>query len=951
MKSFLRLVNKKRAISPVIAVILLIGLAVAAVAAIFLVVLPLIPGKSNLQMDDAYIDYDDEYTKAADMGKGYGKGTLILSNTGTAEIDIVSLKVEYASSVLGPWTEITDHTGLLITKDNPFNIETLATLKELSVRFLIPDENDDNTVFYKITITTSDGKELDTATAENIDETEMDLAKDRPDISYTGTSLGYLRREEPIRPSQVSDNSEIKNVTYEVFFKNGTLAFPKTIQPPSTLWQWTWNTRNDTAEGLDNGTYDLRMTAYDYAGLSDTTDPISFTIDNDYTHPTIGGLWITDPYPNNQTAEVGQSISFTVEITDSGTEQTSASVVDSATLYYRIYGSVDEYSAAPSMSKFGTTNNWTTNIPSSFVDSTALENGIECYVSAEDLDGNEADTSGTIKVIPVGDHIKPDISHTPVTSANWDDLFINISATITDKDQVNESDVRLYYRQTDDYGGKTTSWVSLPPSIAGNGYFWLIWTTDITIHGLDYFFNATDRFSGKVANEGTEISPHHISIFDTLAPTIDHTAFTSATTGVDLTVECIIYDNDPTFGAENGEYSGVVTLYYRDNDGGGGLVFPTPMLKISGNSSIDNNYETPSSTIWSGLIPGGFINDDGNPSQLDYYITAVDSSTNLVQNGNPFHSVPVIAQGDPNIEFVPGSLTVGGTIGEEIYFEIENKFGSLTWAKITKLNLTILSSSADFTSDRPMLNMTQFNVTQVWADANPSNTNKTWITFTQNKTILHGDAAGITMTFENTTGQPYSMYDLDFILELQVYNDAETVSTKTVTFQTPPAEVTVKERLYMTSTFSLSTIGTTSPTEVETPWQNVNNPTIQIGIRVFVGGIEITNPIAYPVALVPVSNSWLERQGYWNCPQTILNPTDSVTISIRALIDSTEYTLASFSTGTLGAIELSETQWTINYWVRYRWQDRFLLDRYRAQFGFGDINSYDSFVDNFTYVI
>jgi flagellin-like protein len=167
------LVNKKRAISPVIAVILLIGLAVAAAAAIFLIVLPLFEPSSNLQMDDAYVVYDDEYTTAADLGEGYGKGTLVLSNTGTADIDIVSLKVYYASTVLGPWTEITDHEGLLITQTNPYSVETLATLDELDIRFLIPEENDNNSIFYRIAIRTSDGDELDTATEDDVAETDM----------------------------------------------------------------------------------------------------------------------------------------------------------------------------------------------------------------------------------------------------------------------------------------------------------------------------------------------------------------------------------------------------------------------------------------------------------------------------------------------------------------------------------------------------------------------------------------------------------------------------------------------------------------------------------------------------------------------------------------------------------------------------------------------------------
>ena len=950
LKLFIRLAKKKRAISPVIAIVLLIGLAVAATAAIFLVVLPLMQPKPKLKMTDAYILYDDDYTEAADEGEGYGKGIVFLANAGTGKSEITNISISYSIVVTGLWNPIPGAISLQsITPDNPYEVEPIESDEELTVRFPLPDENDDQTVFYRMVVKTKEGTELDTTReTETVSEEDMQLSKDRPDISFTGT-LDYVRRTQTISPTSVSDNSEIKNVTYQV--SNSTWSLIETITSP--LWKWNWA----TYDSISNGTYNMNMTIYDYAGLSKTAEVGSFTIDNDYVSPTIGGLWITDPYPNNQTAEVGASISFTVEITDSGTEQASASVVDSAILYYRINGSLDVYSVTPPMDKFGTTNNWTTSIDPIDVDSTALENGIECYVESEDIDGNKADTSGNLKIIPVDDHVKPDISHTSVQSANWDDLFINISATITDKDQVNESNVKLYYRQTDDYGGKTTSWKSLSPFVSGSGYYWLIWSTDINIHGLEYFFNATDRFSGRVANAGTETYPYHISVPDTLAPTIDHTAFTSATHDVDLTVECIIYDNDPNFGAEDSE-NGTVTLHYRNNVGGGGTVIPTAMSRISGNSSIDNNYETPSSTVWSGLIPASYIDDDGNPSQLDYYIEAEDYSTNWVQHGNPFHYVPVIAQGDPNILFVPDSITVSGAIGEQIYFEILNTAGSETVAKIAKLNLTILSSTADFSSDYPKLNMTNFNGSTVEWSNSTGVLNKTWITFSDNYTIAIGNAAGITMTFENDSDQPYSMYELDFILELEVYNNppAETVSIKTVNFESPQGLVTISGKHYMTYPgYSLSMTGTTTQWYMESgEYRDMNPPSMQLGIRVFVGGTEITAPFADPEALVLVTDSWVERQGYWSCPQTALNPTDSVTISIRALIDGRtgeqEYTIATFSTGPLGATELSEDTWEINYWVR--WQDEYVnrwFDDYVVQFGFGHTGSWDSYAD-FTYI-
>ncbi len=681
--------NKKRAISPIIAVILLIGLAVAASAAIFLVILPLLEPTSNLEMNDAYIIYDTDYTVATDNGKGYGKGTVSLSNAGTGKINIEEIQIFYATDYASTtWTEITAPQAWSIQEistENPWILEPLTTNEDLTIRFELPVENDDSQVFYKIVVTPSKGTNLDTTKATTVSETDMNLEADRPAITFTGT-LGTIRRTQQISPTTVSDNSRIKNVTYRVF-DGTTPVLTKTIQ--QSLWRWQWNTYLGTAEGLVNGTdYTLSMTVYDYAGLSDTEEGIPFTIDNDYTAPSISGLWITSPYENNQTAEVGESISFTVEIIDGGTVVASASEVDSAYLYYRIEGSTDIYDIAP-MYRDGTTNNWTANIPSGFVDSTALEEGIESYVSAEDLDGNSANTSDSMKLIAVYDHFEPDITHTPILEAGVADSYINITALIEDKDQVNDTTVKLFYRQTDDLGGITMSWKSLSPTISGNEYFWIIWGTEVTIHGIDYFFNATDRYSGHVAYEGTLASPHHINVPDPYAPMITHTQVTSATDEVALTLECEIFDNDPTFGAE-GEETGDVRIYYRDWEGYITSFAWVAMNRIAGNSSIDSNGETPSSTIWSGTIPAAAVDYDPHP-RLDYYIQAIDQSSNSGKSPSDvqFYSATVTPQGTPNIQYIASSIKVTGIIGEQIEFAIINTQGSATGAEITEMNITI----------------------------------------------------------------------------------------------------------------------------------------------------------------------------------------------------------------------------------------------------------------------
>lgn len=941
--------NKKRAISPVIAVILLIGLAVAASAAIFLVILPLLSPTSNLQINDAFVIYDADYTKNLDQGEGFGKGTITVANVGTGEINLLSMKVFWGSTVSGPWNEITAGVASFqnISNSNPYTVPPLTTDKDLSVRFPIPVENDNQTLFYRLTLQTDEGATLDTSLEEEtVSSNDMRLIKDQPDISFTGT-IGTIRKTNTISPV-VDDNAGIKNVTYEVSADPSFSSIDQTkVITDSSLWQWSWNTFNYTTEGLDNGTYYIRITVYDYAGLSAVVEPGSFVIDNDYIAPNIDVLWITDPYPNNQTGEVGESISLTVEILDGGTQVVGASEVESVFLYHRVSGSSDVYNPV-TMSRSGLTNNWTGTISSGFVDSVALDNGLESYVVAADDSGNIANTSGALKQIPVTDNFGPDIVHTPIPTASINDNFINISATITDKDQVNESKVMLYYRQTDDLGGKTEQWIPLSPFISGSQFSWIIWSFDINIHGLDYFFNATDRYSGHVSYEGRENTPNHIIIPDVQKPVISHAVITSATENFALQVDATIFDNDPTFGAEGSE-TGTVTLYYRDYDSGGTFL-STSMTRISGNSSIDSNSETPSPTLWSGTIPAGVINDDLDP-RLDYYIFAQDQGTNSEQDGVPFHMVPVVAQGQPNIVVVPNSVKVSGTIGEQLDFAIRNKAGSGTGAEMAKLNLTILSSTADFSTDFPKLNSTTFNLTQVWS--NPSGvTNSTWITFSTNFTIGEGAIANITMTFENASNQPYSMHDLNVELEFEAVSDTNVAYERFIKFSTPPGTTTISDKFYMTSNFLLSTTPTFSQMTVSSPRINIESPIIQWGIRVFVGSNQLTSS---PVALVfGVQDTYVERtSSSWTPPQTALNPTDSITVYIIALFNSQEYTLASFSTGALGATELSATPWTVNYWVRYRWQPRFFTDRYWADYGFGDAtgpSSFDSFIDNFTYI-
>lgn len=226
-------------------------------------------------------------------------------------------------------------------------MDVLAINDELTIRFPIPVANDDTSIFYRIIVETSAGTKVDTTEETSVSQTVMQLVKDRPDISYSATSMGYLRRVALIRPNLVTDNSEIKNVTYNVFNNpsdpDNSIIRSKTVTSP--LWQWNWNILNSSNEGLDNGTYYLRMTVNDYAGLSASTykgvgTEISLTIDNDYIAPVISDIIGTSVTYGANIAKVGESYSISAIIKDSGSE---VSAVEEAYVYYKLNDTATTY--------------------------------------------------------------------------------------------------------------------------------------------------------------------------------------------------------------------------------------------------------------------------------------------------------------------------------------------------------------------------------------------------------------------------------------------------------------------------------------------------------------------------------------------------------------------------------------------------------------------------------
>ncbi|MHA2307132.1 MAG: archaellin/type IV pilin N-terminal domain-containing protein, partial [Candidatus Hodarchaeales archaeon] len=370
MKIITQLINKrKRAVSPVIAVILLIGLAVAAAAAIFIVVIPLLQPTQELEIINAYVLYDTDHTTSMDEGIGYGMGYVDIANIGTGEVDITNISIEYFDTVWIPIPFPDARSMESITPNTPWTVSVTGE-DVLRIRFIIPEKNYDNAVAYKITVL-NEGRDLITTQSENVDELDMDLSADRPRITYTRT-LDKIRRTYPISPTTVLDNSEVKKVSYEVFNETLDRVLIKNITS-STSWPWQWNTYNTSIDGLDNGSYKLKMTVYDYAGLSSSvwendTPSDTFTIDNDYVKPNVIGAIGTSTKGGDGLAEVGEFYSVTANIIDSGS---SDSGVESAYIHYKTNSSSD-LTYIPTLMTQGTGNTWTGNIPGPYIGNEAL---------------------------------------------------------------------------------------------------------------------------------------------------------------------------------------------------------------------------------------------------------------------------------------------------------------------------------------------------------------------------------------------------------------------------------------------------------------------------------------------------------------------------------------------------------------------------------------------------
>ena len=785
----IHLLRKRRAISPVIAVILLIGLAVAATAAIFIVVLPLFQATTKLEIADAFVEYDDDYTRIIDHGVGYGKGTVILTNAGTGSVDVVSITIYYATPFTEIWTEITQAISLQgITNNEPYTVDPLATNEELNIRFVIPLANYDAPVLYKMIITTDKDAKLDTSKIAVVSESDMQLSKDRPTISFSASTLtpsGNIRRAHDVGPTSVSDNSAIKNVTYAVYSSpGGSLIRTKTIT--SSLWKWRWETYNFTAEGENNGNYYVIMTVYDYAGLSASTGQITFIIDNDYTPPTINNI-----YPEALKAEVGETFEIIANIIDTGCGDSDVATVF---LYYKLQNATT-FSSVAMTENLG--NNWTATIP---VDARSLEVNLTYYIEAQDKDNNK--NYWNVSDLAAEDTKVPNITHNPQVEAT-EQRDLAIYAIIQDPGLIDTNSVKLFMRKSNNLGANATisgqklpsNWVSVNPIsiITLSGTSWnATWNVpqpyyNITIHGFDYYITATDKYGGNTAQHGTASVPHHVNVLD-LNPAdfvgISASNFPSTwtqNTTYPITVQ--ISDNDPTFGRiVSGDpvtyATGKVIIHYKRYIGDPGQVFNpsdiTNSVHTSGNSSIG------ALSIWYGTIPRTVFVADGI-DRVDFYLTVEDQSKTIQDQQSivptrwplsGFYSINVKAPGQPNVIYSEGSVGLKNN-NATVQFMMNNTASGVDAdadATLTGMYLQVFSSDWDFTNGRPNLtqvyftrfNEADFSYNDTFGTPHPW-TNGTLITFEAGYEGTVNDNNGynlIELTFTNTSGGSIDMHNM-----------------------------------------------------------------------------------------------------------------------------------------------------------------------------------------------
>lgn len=615
IKRLFALKKRRRAVSPVIAAILLIGLTVAAGAMVFFIVLPMLEENPDLEITQASVVYDRDRTRIE--GTGWAKATLTLINNDKGEGKITNITVLYDNGA-----------DYVTTNMKPDTSETLplvigaADYQDIKVYFELVSDNNDNPVEYQIKIEQEGDQPLFT------DKGSISVGKDRPDI--TGFSIANdakIRRIVNIAPT-VAD-AEIKNVSYYVDADSSTIADPSLAKATedTASWDWSWTTYNYSSGGLDNGLYNITAVVWDYANLSSSTT-INVTIDNDYVMPSILSFNTSSPYDNN-TVELGESAVIEAVVTDTGSD---VSDVSSVTLWYK-FGDKPEndsyFNQSVSMQRQANPTLWHGNLPTTYTSLFGYYNNLTYWIEAIDADGNRNNTANEkydYHNTRFLDSNEPNIVHSPTTSANYRDAIV-ISATITD---AAGPVAKLFFRTSSDttYNTVNGTYGNFSMTNITTTYEFTIPSDAADLDGIDYFILANDSWNNpKYSNEsnvaGAIDGPWHITIIDDWAPYVYQSA--NATTAVtDSAVEIIAYayDNDGTFVLNDTLQTGRLYLNYRLGSSGGFTEVP-----MTNSSTTAVGYTTLGFNIirWEGTIPTTFLSV---LEQTEYYIKAKDQAFN-----------------------------------------------------------------------------------------------------------------------------------------------------------------------------------------------------------------------------------------------------------------------------------------------------------------------------------
>ncbi|MHA2298169.1 MAG: Ig-like domain-containing protein [Candidatus Hodarchaeales archaeon] len=648
---YLRMI-KKKAISPVIAAVLLIGLVVMGGAVLMVMILPLLNPAPEFEITNAYIVYDAQST--IDYRDGTAEITIQMQQKSTVAVEVNSIELRYTDDPLirpDGWeigigdatqdldTNNTDGAWIflmspVVTPESPQTIT--QTGSTFSIMFRLPNySGTKDKLYYKVVVSQTGGESEST---EFTDE-GMSMDSDAPTLTFNqfNPPNHRTRLTVPLIASVSDKYGGIKNVTYEIY-KQGDATPLYKANVTAAPYNWDWNTRE-----YQNGAYEIKAITWDHAGWSATnTTDVVVDVDNDYTPPTILNSMVTSDV--NQEGERGETIEIEANVTDTGYTYFD-STVEAVYLHYILNKTGEVEGPKVTMTRVSGNATWGTyrgTIPSSAVNHEAITNNLTYYIEAIDSVGNTTNNPlpNNGKTIEIFDTTKPNFSHDYVTTG-YEKSGIEILTNVTDTNEP-ANFTTLYYRKSADTVLTTTegSWQAVNMTLIDTNThtFYHVMPSDYaTLDGIDYFMNASDAYGNPVNESSTH---HHINIPDTTDPVIlEHFVRTTVAQGTNLTLSIDVSDNDPTFDDQVYSYiTGKVQIFYRFASGG----YTDPKDAV--------NMSHIGSGVWEGTILSGNFTYPWAYG-MDYYILSTDNSSNTALEGSPAtpYNVAIIDSGFPVI--------------------------------------------------------------------------------------------------------------------------------------------------------------------------------------------------------------------------------------------------------------------------------------------------------------